>query len=70
MGFRGYDLAQWSAVDGRLHRPEQRVSRRILSPAYVCGLLIPSESNLWAPQCYYTGSEFLVYILLLYLLRI
>jgi len=41
MDFRGYHLAQWSAVDGCLHRPEQRVSRRILSPAYVCGLLIP-----------------------------
>jgi len=69
MDFRGYDLAQRSALDGRLHRPEQRVSQRILSPACVYGLLISSPSNLWAPQCYYTGSEFLVYILFLSLLK-
>ena len=34
MDFGWYDLAQWSAVDGCLHRPEQRVSLRILSPVY------------------------------------
>lgn len=63
MDFGGYDLAQWSAVDGRLHRPEQRVSLRIMSPAYVFSFLILCASNLWAPECYYTGSEFLVCIL-------
>lgn len=71
MDFRGYDLAQWSAVDGRLHRPEQRVSRRI-PVACVC---------MWSPyplRKQSMGTSVLlhwfgipsIYFISLYLLRI